>query len=75
MPTTTTGLHLKFRKRDTQFGVTRETVKAMAERFDVSETEIVHMASCASTAWAALKAWQPSRLDDARGAHCLSSCE
>lgn len=44
MPTTTTGLLLKFRKRDTQFGVTRETVKAMAERFDVSETEIVHMA-------------------------------
>jgi hypothetical protein len=35
---------LKFRSRDTQFGVTRETVKAMAERFDLSETEVVHMA-------------------------------
>jgi hypothetical protein len=44
MPATTSSLLLKFRKRDTQFGVTRETVKAMAERFDVSETEIVHMA-------------------------------
>lgn len=44
MATTTTSLLFKFRKRDTQFGVTRETVKAMAERFDVSETEIVHMA-------------------------------
>jgi len=37
-------LLLKFRRRDTQFGVTRETVKAMAERFDLSETEVVHMA-------------------------------
>lgn len=44
MPTTTSSLLLKFRRRDTQFGVTRETVKAMAERFDVSETEVVHMA-------------------------------
>ncbi len=38
------GLLLKFRTRDTQFGVTRETVKAMADRFDLSETEVVHMA-------------------------------
>jgi hypothetical protein len=37
-------LLLKFRKRDTQFGVTRETVKAMADRFAVSETEVIHMA-------------------------------
>jgi hypothetical protein len=44
MPTPTSSLLLKFRRRDTQFGVTRETVKAMAERFDVSETEVVHMA-------------------------------
>lgn len=44
MPTVTPSLLLKFRARDTQFGVTRETVKAMAERFDVSETEVVHMA-------------------------------
>jgi hypothetical protein len=44
MSVTTSSLLLKFRRRDTQFGVTRETVKAMAERFDVSETEVVHMA-------------------------------
>jgi hypothetical protein len=44
MPTMTASLLLKFRRRDTQFGVTRETVKAIAERFDVSETEVVHMA-------------------------------
>jgi hypothetical protein len=37
-------LLLKFRSRDTQFGVTRATVKAMAERFDLSETEVVHLA-------------------------------
>ena len=44
MSATTSSLLLKFRRRDTQFGVTRETVKAMAERFDVSETEVVHLA-------------------------------
>ena len=44
MPATTSSLLLKFRRRDTQFGVTRDTVKAMAEQFDVSETEVVHMA-------------------------------
>ncbi len=44
MPTLTSSLLLKFRARNTQFGVTRETVKAMAERFDLSETEVVHMA-------------------------------
>jgi hypothetical protein len=44
MATSASSLLLKFRARDTQFGVTRETVKAMAARFDLSETEIVHMA-------------------------------
>ena len=44
MSATASGLLLKFRSRDTQFGVTRETVKAMAARFDLSETEVVHMA-------------------------------
>ena len=38
------GLLLKFRSQNTQFGVTRETVKAMAAHFDLSETEVVHMA-------------------------------
>lgn len=44
MPASTSSLLLKFRTRNTQFGVTRETVKAMASRFDLSETEVVHMA-------------------------------
>ena len=41
---TASSLLLKFRARNTQFGVTRDTVKAMATRFDLSETEVVHMA-------------------------------
>lgn len=44
MSAATSSLLLKFRTRDTQFGVTRDTVKAMAARFDLSETEVVHMA-------------------------------
>ena len=44
MTTGASGLLLKFRSRNTQFGVTRETVKAMAAQFDLSETEVVHMA-------------------------------
>jgi hypothetical protein len=44
MPVSASNLLLKFRARDTQFGVTRETVKSMAEHFDLSETEVVHMA-------------------------------
>jgi hypothetical protein len=44
MPANTASLLLKFRTRDTQFGVTRKTVKTIAARFDLSETEIVHMA-------------------------------
>lgn len=44
MPSSTSSLLLKFRTRDSQFGVTRKTVKAMAARYGLSETEIVHMA-------------------------------
>lgn len=44
MPTPASGLLLKFRRKDTQFGVTRETVKRMAALYDLSETEVVHMA-------------------------------
>jgi hypothetical protein len=44
MPASASSLLLKFRTHDTRFGVTRKTVKAMAARFDVSETEVVHMA-------------------------------
>ena len=44
MPVATPSLLLKFRARNTQFGVTRSTVKAMAMQFDLSETEVIHMA-------------------------------
>lgn len=37
-------LLVKFRSRDTQFGVTRGTVKALAKELDVNETQVIHMA-------------------------------
>lgn len=37
-------LLFKFRSRDTQFGVTRGTVKALAKELDVNETQVIHMA-------------------------------
>lgn len=37
-------LLVKFRSKDTQFGVTRSTVKALATELDVSETQVIHMA-------------------------------
>ena len=37
-------LLMKFRSKDTQFGVTRGTVKAMAKELDVNETQVIHMA-------------------------------
>ena len=37
-------LLVKFRSKNTQFGVTRETVKALARELDVSETQVIHMA-------------------------------
>lgn len=44
MATTAENLLVKFRSRDTQFGVTRGTVKALAKELDVSETQVIHMA-------------------------------
>jgi hypothetical protein len=44
MAAVTENLLVKFRSRDTQFGVTRETVKALAKEFDVNETQVIHMA-------------------------------
>jgi len=44
MPTVPQSLLLKFRAKDTRFGVTRETVKALASELDVTETQVVHMA-------------------------------
>ncbi len=37
-------LLVKFRSKDTQFGVTRKTVKALAKELDVNETQVIHMA-------------------------------
>ncbi len=46
MPQTATkdSLLVKFRTRDTSFGVTRGTVKALAQELDVNETQAIHMA-------------------------------
>ena len=34
-------LLVKFRSKDTQFGVTRTTVKAIAKELDVNETQVI----------------------------------
>ena len=51
-------LLLKFRARDTRFGVTRATVKSLAAELDVSETQVVHMA-LSKLAEEVLPAYQP----------------
>ena len=40
----TTQLLVKFRSRDTRYGVTRSTVRLLATALDVSETQVVHLA-------------------------------
>ena len=37
-------LLVKFRSKNTKFGVTRETVKAQARKLDMNETQVIHMA-------------------------------
>jgi hypothetical protein len=37
-------LLLKFREKDTTYGVTRETLKALAAELDTTETMVVHLA-------------------------------
>lgn len=37
-------LLLKFKTKDSPYGVTRETLKALADEMDVSETMVVHLA-------------------------------
>ena len=44
MRTANENLLVKFRSKDTQFGVTRTTVKAIAKELDVNETQVIHMA-------------------------------
>ena len=44
MPPVAESLLLKFRSKDTRFGVTRDTVKALASELGTTETQVVHMA-------------------------------
>jgi hypothetical protein len=44
MRTSNENLLVKFRSKDTKFGVTRTTVKAIAKELDVNETQVIHMA-------------------------------
>jgi hypothetical protein len=44
MPSVSKSLLLKFRTKDGRFGVTRDTVKALASELDVTETQVVHIA-------------------------------
>lgn len=37
-------LLIKFKAKDTSYGVTRDTLKAIAAEMDVSETMVVHLA-------------------------------
>ena len=58
MPSIADSLLLKFRTKDSRFGVTRDTVKALAAELDVSETQVVHMA-LSKLAEQALPAYEP----------------
>ena len=51
-------LLIRFRSRDTQFGVTRGTVKALAEKLDVDETQVIHIA-LSKLATVLLPAYEP----------------
>ena len=53
-----TQLLLKFRDRDTRYGVTRSTVKSLAAELQVSETQVVHLA-LSKLAEEVLPAYQP----------------
>ncbi len=44
MSTLQDSMLLKFRAKDTHFGVTRDTVRALAAEMDTTETQVVHMA-------------------------------
>ena len=70
MPSIADSLLLKFRTKDSRFGVTRETVKALAAELDVSETQVVHMA-LSRLAEEALPAYEPD--DGALSARQLAS--
>jgi hypothetical protein len=44
MTVATDNLLVKFREKDSPFGVTRRTVRAMAKELDVPETQVIHFA-------------------------------
>ena len=44
MPAAADSLLLKFRAKNTRFGVTRDTVKALAIELEMTETQVVHLA-------------------------------
>ncbi len=50
-------LLLKFRSKDTSFGVSRETLKALSKELDMAETAVVHIA-LANFAKATLPAYE-----------------
>jgi hypothetical protein len=50
-------LLLKFRSKDTSFGVSRETLKALSTELDMAETAVVHIA-LANFARATLPAYE-----------------
>ena len=37
-------LLVQFRSKDTQFGITRNTLRALSAELDVPETQVIHMA-------------------------------
>lgn len=51
-------LLVKFRARDTSYGVTRATVKALAGELDITETQVIHIA-ISKFAQEVLPAYQP----------------
>ena len=44
MPAVAENLLLKFRAKDTAYGLTRNTLRSLAEELDVTETQVIHIA-------------------------------
>jgi len=44
MTSASDNLLVKFRSKDTSYGVTRATVKEIAKELDMNETQVIHMA-------------------------------
>lgn len=63
-------LFLKFRAKDTRFGVTRDTVKALANELGITETQVIHLA-LSMLAEEVLPAYEPD--DGSLTAHELAA--